>query len=76
MATDEEVALLDVLTEEILFYQISELLPEQRVAANLEVARCSAALIPHILLRHDSAAAGDWTMRATECDGSGALTPV
>ncbi|MBT2509734.1 hypothetical protein J7I98_28460 [Streptomyces sp. ISL-98] len=56
MATDEE-ALLAVLGEEILAYQIAELLPEQRAAADLELARCSAALVAHALLRHDSAVA-------------------
>lgn len=55
MTADEEAALLDVLNEEILAYQISELLPEQRAFADLEVARCSAALVAHTLLRHDSA---------------------
>lgn len=56
MATDEEV-LCEALNEEIAAYQITELLPEQRMAADLELARCSAALIAHVLLRHDSAVA-------------------
>jgi hypothetical protein len=56
MATDEE-ALRAVLSEEIAAYQIAVLLPEQRAAADLELARCSAALVAHILLRHDSAVA-------------------
>lgn len=54
MATDEE-ALTEVLSEEIAAYQIAALLPEQRAAADLELARCSAALVAHVLLRHDSA---------------------
>ncbi|MFH8295038.1 hypothetical protein [Streptomyces sp. NPDC018059] len=57
MATDDEAALNDVLDEEILTYQIAELLPEQRASADLELARCSAALIAHVLLRHDRAVA-------------------
>ncbi|MDJ0465054.1 hypothetical protein [Streptomyces sp. H27-C3] len=57
MAADEEAALRDVLDEEILTYQVAELLPEQRAAADLELARCSAALVAHALLRHDRAVA-------------------
>ncbi|WP_282798315.1 hypothetical protein [Streptomyces sp. CC224B] len=57
MATDDEAALNAALGEEILAYQITELLPEQRVVADLELARCSAALVAHILLRHDRAVA-------------------
>ncbi|WP_435058455.1 hypothetical protein [Streptomyces sp. bgisy060] len=57
MAADEEAALREVLDEEIATYQIAELLPEQRASADLELARCSAALIAHALLRHDRAVA-------------------
>ncbi|MEU3704764.1 hypothetical protein AB0E82_21050 [Streptomyces anulatus] len=54
MAADEE-ALTEALSEEIAAYQIAALLPEQRAAADLELARCSAALVAHVLLQHDSA---------------------
>ncbi|MEJ8654705.1 hypothetical protein WKI65_43405 [Streptomyces sp. MS1.AVA.3] len=57
MAAGEEGALLEALGQEMATYHFAALLPEQQALADRELARCSAAVVAHTLLRHDAAVA-------------------